>query len=121
MHVLLLIRCGLTSLINGLRVNRALVRLFHLQKFCAWLKVPFVWPGPEVIKLFSTDHEIFPAQKCSNANNGLHFNMNERKNSILGLSEPTKSWITWYFYTYERLKFHAQMSWTWKKFFDLGA
>ena len=34
-----------------------------------------------------------------------------RKNSILGLSDPEKSWISWYFYTYEHLKFHAQLSW----------
>ena len=42
------------------------------------------------------------------------------KNSILGLSEPKKSWISWYFYTYEHLKFHAQLSWAWKKFYNLG-
>ena len=30
------------------------------------------------------------------------------KNSILGLSEPNESRISWYFYTYEQLKFHAQ-------------
>ena len=29
------------------------------------------------------------------------------KNSILGLSEPKKSRISWYFYTYELLKFHV--------------
>ena len=33
------------------------------------------------------------------------------KNSILGLSEPYKSWISWYFNTYVYLKFHAQLSW----------
>ena len=43
------------------------------------------------------------------------------KNNILGLSEPKKSWISWYFYTYENLKFHAQLSWEWKKFYNLGA
>ena len=32
------------------------------------------------------------------------------KNSILGLSEPKKSRIFRYFYTYEHLKFHAQLS-----------
>ena len=44
-----------------------------------------------------------------------------RKNSILGLSEPEKCWISWYFYTYEYLKFHAQLSWAWKTFYNLGA
>ena len=43
-----------------------------------------------------------------------------RKNSILHLSEPDKSWISWYFYTYEHLKFHAQLSWAQKKFYNLG-
>ena len=32
------------------------------------------------------------------------------KYSILCLSEPNKSRISWYFYTYELLKFHAQLS-----------
>ena len=31
------------------------------------------------------------------------------KNSILGLSEPKKVRIYIYFYTYEHLKFHAQL------------
>ena len=44
-----------------------------------------------------------------------------RKNSILGLSEPKKSQISWYFYTYKHLKFHAQLSWAWNKFYNLGA
>ena len=42
-----------------------------------------------------------------------------RKNSLLHLSEPDKSWISWYFYTYEHLKFHAQLSWAQKKFYNL--
>ena len=41
-------------------------------------------------------------------------NIYEKKNSILGLSEREKSWISRYFYTYEHLKFHAQLSWAWK-------
>ena len=43
------------------------------------------------------------------------------KNSILGLPEPKKSRISWYFYTYEHLKFHAQLSWAWKKIYNLRA
>ena len=42
-----------------------------------------------------------------------------RKNSIIGLLEPGKSWISWYFYIYEHLKFHAQLSWAWKTFYKL--
>ena len=33
-----------------------------------------------------------------------------RKNSYLGWSEPEKCWISWYFHTYEQLKFYAQFS-----------
>ena len=42
-------------------------------------------------------------------------------NSILGLSEPNESLVSWYFYTYEHLKFQAKLSWAWKKFYNLGA
>ena len=42
------------------------------------------------------------------------------KNSILGLSELNINQISWYFYNYEHLKFHAQVSWAWKKFYYLG-
>ena len=39
-----------------------------------------------------------------------------RKNSILDKSEPEKkSWISWYFYTYE----HLRQIWVWKKFYNL--
>ena len=37
-----------------------------------------------------------------------------RKNSIIALSEPDKSWSFWYFYTYdtyENSKFHAPLIW----------
>ena len=44
-----------------------------------------------------------------------------RKNSILSLSEPLKSQISWYLYTYVHLKVHAHMSWAWKKFYNLRA
>ena len=64
--------------------------------------------------LTSTEHEIFPAQQI-----GI-LTFLSRKNCILGLSEPKKSQISWYFYTYEHLKFHAQLSWAWKKFYNLG-
>ena len=43
-----------------------------------------------------------------------------QKNSILGLFEPKKAEIFIDFYTYEHLKFHAQLSWAFKKFYNLG-
>ena len=45
----------------------------------------------------------------------------DRKNSILGLSEPEKCLISRYFHTYEQLKFYAQLSWARKKFYNLEA
>ena len=44
-----------------------------------------------------------------------------RNNTILFLSEPENNWFFLYFYTYEHLEFHAQESWAWKKFYNLGA
>ena len=43
------------------------------------------------------------------------------KNSILGLSEPAKSWTSRYFYTCEDLKFQTQLNWVRTKFYNLGA
>ena len=82
-------------------------------------------PGPEVTKLFSCSTQL--SMKLFLLINvrmpitvGILTFMN-RKNSILGLSEPEKCLISWYFYSYEHLKFHAQLSWEWKKFYNLGA
>ena len=43
-----------------------------------------------------------------------------RKHSILGFSELEKCWIPGYFHTNEHLKFHAQLSGAWNKFYILG-
>ena len=43
------------------------------------------------------------------------------KNSIQDLYGPEKCLISWYFHTYEHLKFHDQLSWEWKKFYNLKA
>ena len=42
-----------------------------------------------------------------------------RKNSILGLSEPKHAEFRDIFLPYEHLQFHAQLSWAWKKFYNL--
>ena len=84
-----------------------------------------VQPGPVVIKLFSCSTQLSMKffllihVKMPTVVGILTF-MNG-KNSILGLSEPKKSRISWYFYTYEHLKFRAQLSWARKKFYNLGA
>ena len=44
------------------------------------------------------------------------------KNSFLCLSELKKEVeFLDIFYTFEHLKFHAQLSWAWNKFYNLGA
>ena len=63
--------------------------------------------------LNSAKPEIFPVHKCWHVNHCWHLTFMSRKNSIQGLHEPEKWWISWYFYTYEHLKFHAQLSWAW--------
>ena len=80
--------------------------------------------GPEVIKLFSCSTQL--SMKFSPLINvkmptivGILTFM-RGKNSILGISEPKNSRISWYLSTYEHLKFHAQLSWARKKFYNLG-
>ena len=90
-----------------------------------WMNKPdLTRPGPEVIKLFSCSTQLSMKffllinVKMPTIVGILTFM--SRKNSILHLSEPDKSWISWYFYAYEHLKFHAQLSWAQKKFYNLG-
>ena len=70
--------------------------------------------GPEVLKLFfmlnSIEHEIFLLINVKMPKTVGILTFMSRKNSILGLSESDKSRISLYFYTYEHLKFHAQLS-----------
>ena len=82
------------------------------------------WPGPKVIKLFSCSTQrsmkffLLINVQMPTIVGILTFMSGE--NSILGLYEPNISQISWYFYTYEHLKFYAQLSWAWKKFYNLG-
>ena len=77
------------------------------------------WPnlcqsGPEVIKLFSCSTQLSMKffllinVKMPTIVGILTFM--SWKNSILGLPEPKKGRISWYFYTCEHLEFHAQLS-----------
>ena len=70
--------------------------------------------SPKVIKLFSCSTEL--SMKFFLLINiemptivGISAFMS-RKNSILGLSKPEKCLISLYFYIYEHLKVHAQLS-----------
>ena len=100
-------------------------RLFYRQlKNGATDQTGLFQPCPEVIKLFSCSTQL--SMKFSPLINvkmptivGILTFM-RGKNSILGISEPKNSLISWYLSTYEHLKFHAQLSWAWKKFYNLG-
>ena len=82
-------------------------------------------PGPEVIKLFSCSTQLsmkfFLLRNVNMPTIVGILTVMSRKNSILDFFEPKKSRISWYFYTYEHLKFPAQLSWVWKKFYYLWA
>ena len=70
-------------------------------------------PGPKGIKnnLYSTQlsMEFFLLINVKMPTIVGNLTFISRKNNILGLYEPEK--ISWYFNTYEHLKFHAQLSW----------
>ena len=92
--------------------------------FKAFRNILITWTGPEIIKLLSCSTQ--PSMKFFLLINvkmptivGILTFMSG-KNSILGLSEPEKCWISWYFHTCEQLNFYAQLSWAWKKFYNLG-
>ena len=97
----------------------------HLSKQAKGDTHPLNKPGPEVIKLFSCSTqlsmEFFLLINVKMPTIVGILTFMSGKNSILGLSELKTSRISWYFYTYEHLKFHAQLSWARKKFYNLGA
>ena len=69
------------------------------------------WTGPEVIKHFSISPQlsikfILLIKVKMPAIVGILTFMS-RKNDIRSWSEPEKCWISWYFFTYEHLKFHV--------------
>ena len=71
-------------------------------------KIGIARPVPEAIffMLNSDEHEYFPVHEVTV---GILTFMS-RKNSILGLSEAEKKMNFLVFYTYEHVKFHAQLS-----------
>ena len=74
-----------------------------------------------VFMLHSIEHEFFLIINVKMPTIVGILTFMNRKNSIISLSEPKKCWISYDFYTYEHLKFHAQLSWAWKKFYNIGA
>ena len=105
-------------------VNRICSILLTYNSYATLLQV-LDKPGPEVIKLFSCSTQLSMKffllinVKMPTIVGILTFMSG--KNSILGSSEPNISQISWSIYTYEHLKFHAQLSWVWKKLYNLGA
>ena len=95
---------------SGCHWRSARISILYLVQGCRHLQ-----PGPEVLKLFPCSNQLsmkfFLLINVKNANNCWHFNIYERENNILGLSAPKKTPDFFlYFYTYEHLKFHAQLS-----------
>ena len=88
-----------------------------------WFKI--VKPGPDVIKLFPSSTRLsikfFPLINVKMPTIVGILTFMNMKNNIISLAELKKCWIFCDFYTYEHLKFHAQLSWAWKKFYNLGA
>ena len=81
-------------------------------------------PGPEVIKLFSCSTQL---------RSKFILLINVKMPTIVGILtfiSRINDWLLWpkpefsidfgYFSNYEQLKFHAQLSWDWKKFYNLG-
>ena len=97
---------------------------FYSDRISHHVFIPLL-SGPEVKKLFACSTQLsikfFPLINVKMPTIVGILTFISRKNSILCLSEPNKSQNSWYFYTYEHLKFHAQLSWAWKKFHNLGA
>ena len=81
-------------------------------------------PGPEIIKLLScsthVSMKIFLLINVKMPTIVGILTFISRKNSFLGLPEPEKSCLSWYFYAYEHLKFHAQLNWAWIVFITSG-
>ena len=60
--------------------------------------------------LNSAEPKIYPAHKCSNANNCWYFNIYEHEKLLVGGFEAKISTNFDNFNIYEQLKFHAQLS-----------
>ena len=66
----------------------------------------------------STENKIYPAHKCLNAN---ILTFISTKNTTSERLKARNFFIYPYFSFYEQLKFRAQLSWAWKKFYNLRA
>ena len=78
------------------------------------------WPRgyKTFFKLNSSEHEICPANKSQIINNGEFFwlNIDEHENFSANKYETIVG-----IFIYKQRKFHAQLSWAWKKFYNLEA
>ena len=82
-------------------------------------------PGPEVIKLFSCSTQLSMKfvllinLKLLTILNSFLLNIAEHENFSANKYENAN--LSWHFHIYWQRKFHAQLSWAWKKFYNLGA
>ena len=81
--------------------------------------------APEVINFFSCSTQLsmnfvllINLKLLTSANSFLH-NMAEHENFSANKYENDN--FCWHFHIYLQRKFHAQLNWAWKKFYNLGA
>ena len=82
-------------------------------------------PCPEVIKLFSCSTQLsmkfvlfINLKILTKFWNFFHAQLSWESSAELSMKKVLNFW---YFYFYDQVKFHAQLSWAWKKFYNLGA
>ena len=82
-------------------------------------------PDPEVIKLFSCSTELsmklvlLIKLKLLTITNSFLLNIAEHETFSTNKYENAN--YIWHFHIYKQRKFHAQLSWAWKKFYNLKA
>ena len=82
-------------------------------------------PGPEVRKLFSCSTQLsmkfvlfINLKILTKVLNFFHAQLSWASSAELSMK---KVLFFWYFYLYDQVKFHAELSWAWKKFYNFGA
>ena len=94
--------------------------LFRLREYAGW-------PGAEFIKIFfmlnSVEHEICSAYKSQITNYSKFFPVKVKlaEHEILSDDKCKNANYCWHFHIYLQRKFHAQLSWAWNEFYNLGA
>ena len=77
------------------------------------------WGYKTFFMLKSSEHEIFPANIKMPTIIGILIFIS-RKNFMLSSALQEKGLSWWFLIFYKQNKFHSQLSWAWKKFYNLG-